>query len=69
MFTELLTLSDIARKTGKSRFQIDYCVQRLSLTPAQRAGLVRLYDSAQVELILRELERIRPYTTFSEIIA
>lgn len=55
---QLVTTGDIARQTGASVAQINYAINAYRIEPAQRAGIIRLYDEHGVAAIRSALRRV-----------
>lgn len=54
----LYTTGDIVRQTGASVAQVNYAIGRYRIAPAQRAGIIRLYDEHAVEAIRSAIQRV-----------
>ena len=58
-----LTSGDIAKRLGRSPYQIRYALESRGISPIARAGLIRLYpESVILELAsaLAEIDQRRP---------
>ena len=55
---EPITTGMLARITGHPRDRVVYAVNRLGLTPAGRAGNVRIFSHEAAGRIIAELERL-----------
>jgi hypothetical protein len=54
---ELVTLTEIAQRTGSSRSRVVRAVGRLNITPALIAGWVGLYPADVIPRVLAEIDR------------
>ena len=54
----LPTVGEIVRRTGAPIHRIEYIVRTRNIQPSGRAGHVRIFTEADVELIASELRRI-----------
>ena len=56
---QVLTVGRIAQITGEPVHRIDYIVRTRNIQPRARAGRLRVFDSAGLAAIKRELESMR----------
>jgi hypothetical protein len=54
----LITIGEIARRTGKDIHKIEYIIKTRGIRPLGLAGAARVYDEAAVEQVADELRRI-----------
>jgi hypothetical protein len=57
---QLKTIGEVANAVNKPRHIVEYVVKSRGVAPAQRAGILRLFDSAGVEQIRQLLSTIQP---------
>ena len=55
--TEFFTLPEIARRIGEPIHRVEYAVERYSITPVMRAGIIRLFTFDQIGTIESALLR------------
>jgi hypothetical protein len=56
--SRLLTVGEIARRTGSSIHKVAYVLRSRKIKPVGRAGIARVYSEGDVERIASELEQI-----------
>ncbi len=57
--TEILwTVARISEHHGVARHQVEYIIDSRGITPIDRAGIARVFDRHDVDLIGHELRRI-----------
>ena len=54
----LWTIGRIAEHLGAARHRIEYIIDTRRITPSGRAGIARVFDGSDVELIAEQLRRI-----------
>lgn len=52
------TVARIAEQLGVARHRVEYVIESRGITPIDRAGIARLFDQRDVDLITHELRRI-----------
>lgn len=62
-FEMLLTISDLARKTGESPHVVDHAVGRYGPEPAVRMRLTRFWDDSQLPAVRASLRRTAEKST------
>jgi hypothetical protein len=63
MGEELLTLSELAKENGVVARHADYAARTYGISPARRAGRVKLFRRADVPRILAAMARIAERST------
>ncbi|HEV3166545.1 MAG TPA: hypothetical protein VGZ22_21150 [Isosphaeraceae bacterium] len=61
--SRLLTVGEIARRTGSSIHKIAYVIRSRKIEPVGRAGIARVYSEGDVERIAAELAGIEAKRT------
>ncbi|MCH7791343.1 MAG: hypothetical protein IID31_03570 [Planctomycetes bacterium] len=54
----LWTVARIAQHLKQSRHRVEYVINSRGITPIDRAGIARVFDGRDVDLIAHELRRI-----------
>lgn len=54
----MLTVGEIARRTGRPLHRIEYVIRARKIRPSGKAGNAHVFTEADVELIAGELRRI-----------
>ena len=56
---QMLTTGEIAKKTGASRAQVDYAIEKAGISERARAGIIRLFSNDQLPAIEAAIASIR----------
>jgi hypothetical protein len=55
--SDLLTIGDLKRITGKPSYAINYAIERHGPAPVGRIGIARVWSRSQLALILESIRR------------